>query len=103
VIELLEEVARSHPQVVHDPEPVVLFRGFGESSLDFEVRAFTEGDWMAVMSDLAVATTEALEAAGITIPFPQRDLHLRNVPELRDALKEVAQPPRGDTTDESSS
>ena len=48
VIELLEEVARSHPQVVHDPEPVVLFRGFGESSLDFEMRAFTEGDWLKV-------------------------------------------------------
>ena len=95
VIELLEEVARSHPQVVHDPEPVVLFRGFGESSLDFEVRAFTEGDWLEVMSDLAVATSEALEAAGITIPFPQRDLHLRNVRELRDALNEVIKAPSG--------
>jgi small-conductance mechanosensitive channel len=94
VIELLEEVARSHPQVVHDPEPVVLFRGFGDSSLDFEVRAFTEGDWLAVMSDLAVTTSEALEAAGITIPFPQRDLHLRNLAELRDALKDVVGSPR---------
>ena len=95
VIELLEEVARSHPQVVHDPEPVVLFRGFGESSLDFEMRAFTEGDWLKVMSELAVATSEALEAAGINIPFPQRGLHLRNVSEVRDALKEVVKAPRG--------
>jgi small-conductance mechanosensitive channel len=94
VIELLEEVARSHPEVVHDPEPVVLFRGFGDSSLDFEIRAFTEGDWLVVMSDLALATSEALEAAGIAIPFPQRDLHLRNLPELRETLKEVVRPPR---------
>ena len=80
---------------MHDPEPVVLFRGFGESSLDFEMRAFTEGDWLKVMSERAVATSEALEAAGITIPFPQRDLHLRNVSEVRDALKEVVKAPRG--------
>jgi small-conductance mechanosensitive channel len=89
VLELLEEVVRSHPDVVPHPEPVVLFRGFGDSSLDFEIRAFTEADWMVVTSELAVATSEALEAAGITIPFPQRDLHLRNIPELRDALNEV--------------
>jgi small-conductance mechanosensitive channel len=93
VIELLGEVARSHPDVVPHPEPVVLFRGFGESSLDFEIRAFTEADWLAVMSDLAVAASEALEEAGITIPFPQRDLHLRNLPALRDALKEVVHAP----------
>jgi small-conductance mechanosensitive channel len=55
-------------------------------------------DWLAVMSDLAVATSEALEAAGITIPFPQRDLHLRNVDELRDALKEAVRADRDDTT-----
>jgi len=88
-------VTRSHPDVVGHPEPVVLFRGFGESSLDFEIRAFTEADWLAVMSDLAVAASEALKAAGITIPFPQRDLHLRNLPALRDALKEVVHAPGG--------
>jgi small-conductance mechanosensitive channel len=89
VIELLEEVARANPEVVADPPPEVLFRGFGDSSLDFEIRAFTEADWLAVSSDLAVATSDAFEAAGIEIPFPQRDLHLRNIPELRQALEEV--------------
>jgi potassium-dependent mechanosensitive channel len=86
VIELLEQAARSHPGVLSDPAPVALFRRFGESSLDFELRAFTDGDWLAVTSDLAVATNEAFQGAGITIPFPQRDLHLRDVDELRDAL-----------------
>ncbi len=103
VLELLEEVAHAHPDVLSEPAPVVLFRGFGDSALNFEIRAFTEEDWLRVMSELAVATTEALEAAGITIPFPQRDLHLRNLPELRDALKEVSQSPRREPPDERSS
>jgi small-conductance mechanosensitive channel len=89
VIELLLEVARAHSEVVDEPAPTALFRGFGDSSLNFEIRAFTEGDWLEVLSDLALATSAAFEQAGITIPFPQRDLHLRNIPELRDALAEV--------------
>jgi potassium-dependent mechanosensitive channel len=94
VLEILQDVARSHPDVLEDPAPSALFRGFGDSALNFELRAFTEADWLGVTSELAVATTEALESAGITIPFPQRDLHLRNVPELRDALKEVVGSPK---------
>jgi small-conductance mechanosensitive channel len=89
VLEILQEIARSHPDVLEDPAPSALFRGFGESALNFELRAFTEADWLGVTSELAVSITEALESADITIPFPQRDFHLRNVPELRDALKEV--------------
>jgi small-conductance mechanosensitive channel len=91
VIEILQQVAQDHPEVLDDPAPESLFRGFGESSLDFELRAFTESErgWLPVTSDLAVAITEALETAGITIPFPQRDLHLQNVRELGDALADA--------------
>jgi len=96
VLELLREVADAHDEVLADPEPVALFRGFGDSALSFELRVFTETDWLRVTSDLAVAVTEALQAAGITIPFPQRDLHLRNIPELRDALKDVVSKPGSD-------
>lgn len=86
VLELLEEVARSHPDVLEEPEPVALFRGFGESALNFELRIFTGGSWLKVASDLTLAVSEALEKAGVTIPFPQRDLHFRNADALRDAL-----------------
>jgi small-conductance mechanosensitive channel len=88
VIELLMGVARSHPEVLPSPEPEVLFRAFGESSLDFELRVWTDGRLLyRVQSDIAVAAYDALEQAGITIPFPQRDLHLRSVSaEARDAL-----------------
>jgi small-conductance mechanosensitive channel len=91
VLGILDEVARAHPDVMADPPPETLFRGFGDSSLDFEMRAWTESErgWLPVLSDLAVATYRALTEAGITIPFPQRDLHLRNVPELRDAVTDA--------------
>jgi small-conductance mechanosensitive channel len=80
VLELLDRVARAHPEVLDSPEPEVLFRGFGDSSLDFELRVWTDGRLIyRVQSDVAVATWDALAEAGIEIPFPQRDLHLRSV------------------------
>jgi potassium efflux system protein len=78
VIDLLTGVARNNPDVRVYPEPVTLFLGFGDSSLDFELRAWTDrfDAWMQVKSDLAVGVEAALRGANITIPFPQRDLHL---------------------------
>jgi small-conductance mechanosensitive channel len=79
VLELLRGVAAAHPQVLPDPEPAALFLGFGDSSLDFELRAWTPlfESWMQMQSELAVAVNRAIVDAGIEIPFPQRDLHLR--------------------------
>jgi small-conductance mechanosensitive channel len=79
VIDLLVSVAVGHPEVFPDPEPLALFLGFGESSLDFELRAWTGPEFVKVASDLRVAVNTALAEAGIEIPFPQRDLHLRTV------------------------
>ncbi|MEN8160181.1 MAG: mechanosensitive ion channel domain-containing protein, partial [Myxococcota bacterium] len=79
VLELLRQVAAAHPQVLDDPEPAALFLGFGDSSLDFELRAWTPlfEDWMETQSQVTVAVNRAIVEAGIEIPFPQRDLHLR--------------------------
>jgi len=79
VLELLLGVGRSHPEVLADPEPVAVFVGFGASSLDFELRAWTTGDIVRIPSELRVGINRALAEAGIEIPFPQRDLHLRSV------------------------
>jgi small-conductance mechanosensitive channel len=88
VLEILESLARDHPEVLAEPAPEALFMGFGDSSLNFELRAFTDSlrGWMPVTSDIAVAVCEAIEAAGITIPFPQRDLHLRNAREVAETV-----------------
>ncbi len=79
VIELLTEVARDHDEVLEDPEPMTIFTGFGDSALDFELRAWTQGDFVGIASDLRVGMDQILAAHGIEIPFPQRDLHLRSI------------------------
>jgi len=85
VIEILLKIARDNPEILAFPEPEALFRGFGDSALDFELRVFTESfrGFMPVSSDLAVAINAAFRDEGIQIPFPQRDLHLRSsAPEI---------------------
>jgi len=76
VIELLTGVAKDHPEVLEDPAPVTIFTGFGDSSLDFELRAWTTGNFVSIASDLRVGIERVLGGNGISIPFPQRDVHL---------------------------
>ena len=81
VLALLINVASEHPEILAAPEPEALFVNHGASSLDFQLRAWTgnSGMWPNIKSDLTVAINRALASAGIEIPFPQRDLHLRSV------------------------
>ena len=87
VIALLLAVARSTEQLLAEPEPQVIFKGFGESSLDFVVRAWTDDDYEPRTSALALAVHRGLAEAGINIPFPQRGVHIESVsPSAQDAL-----------------
>lgn len=81
VLDLLKSVANANEDILVDPPPRALFLAFGESSLDFELRAWTENsdNWVTIRSDLVTAVSNALSDAGIEIPFPQRDLHVRHV------------------------
>jgi small-conductance mechanosensitive channel len=63
-----------------------LFVGFGASSLDFELRVFLQDidDLVNVRHDLLFEIDDSFRKAGIEIPFPQRDLHVRSIqPSLR--------------------
>jgi small-conductance mechanosensitive channel len=79
VLELLLAVARAHPNVLAEPAPQALFLGFGESALKFELQAWTSrfSQWVVIRSELGVAVYAALREAGIEIPFPQREVRLR--------------------------
>ena len=78
VIEVLEAVASAHPRVLKNPCPRALFLGYGDSSINFELRAWTDQyiDWVKIRSELAVAVFDAVRAAGMSFPFPQREVRL---------------------------
>ncbi len=93
--EILEKVACAHPEVITDgraPAPRALFWGFGDSSLDFELRVRIDriDRRFSVQSDLNFEINKEFRDAGITIPFPQRDMHLISYPEQKTAAAPVA-------------
>ena len=80
VLGILTNVAIAHPKVLDEPGPFAQMIGFGESALNFRLFAWTELEYFGeVMSDLHEAIDEELRKAGIRIPFPQQDLHVRSV------------------------
>jgi potassium efflux system protein len=85
VEKILVDVANNHPDVITDgssPEPKVIFRGFGDSSLDFELRCHVRNvdRRLTIVSDINFAIDKAFRENHIEIPFPQRDLHVRDLP-----------------------
>lgn len=78
VKKLLLQAAISHPGVLKLPEPVVLFTDFGDSALIFKI-VFTLDDSFNVrfpQSDIRFEIDRLFRENGITIPFPQRDIHI---------------------------
>ncbi len=80
VRDLLLATAKTCRSVLSYPPPAVLFRDFGTSSIDFQLRVWTNDPWKQplVRSELLFAIWYALKKAGIEIPYPQQDLHLRS-------------------------
>ena len=76
---VLAQAAEHHPGVLAYPAPMVLFMGLGDSSLDFELRCYLRniGDTLVARSDLTYEIYTELGKAGVEIPFPQRDVHIR--------------------------
>jgi small conductance mechanosensitive channel len=75
---VLEAVVRAHPLVLPEPEPVIRVNALGASSVDFVCRPWAlSSDFWTVYWDLTRQVKEAFDKAGISIPFPQTDLHVR--------------------------
>jgi potassium efflux system protein len=81
VIELMTAVAKGHPGIVDDPAPIAYFDGFGESALNFTLHCWTHdsGNWLSIRSDVVLSIHDALKGAGISMPFPQRDVYIRSM------------------------
>jgi len=78
VIDVIESVAKAHSGVLKRPPPQGFFVGYGDSSINFELRAWTDqfASWFQIRSDLAVAIYKAVQEAGMSFPFPQREVRL---------------------------
>jgi potassium-dependent mechanosensitive channel len=81
VIKLLVQAAEAHPRVMLARPPAAFFLGFGDNALNFELRFWSEDPdtWFQLRSEVTLAVEKALREAGVKIPFPQRDLHLRSI------------------------
>lgn len=76
---LLLGAARANPRVLDDPAPAARLMNFGDNGIELELRVWIqdpESGLANVRSDVNLAIWHAFKAAGITIPFPQRDLHI---------------------------
>jgi potassium-dependent mechanosensitive channel len=84
-------------RILRHPAPQVLFRNFGDSALEFELRCFvgTLGDTLWVPSDLRFAIDKAFREKGIEMPFPQREVRIKDLDRLIDRLPaaEASPPP----------
>lgn len=82
VHELLIEIGKTHAEVLLIPEPFAVFIGFGDSSLDFELRVYTANNLrgMSIATELRHVIHERFAAEGVEIPFPQRVLHMAQAP-----------------------
>ena len=82
----LRQAAEENPLVKKSPEPLIIFEDFGDNALIFDlyfwVEVQGERDLRVIRSDLRHRITELLEAAGITVAFPQRDVHLNSLSPL---------------------
>ncbi|MEN8138172.1 MAG: mechanosensitive ion channel domain-containing protein [Bacteroidota bacterium] len=78
VKELLIKVAEKHDKVLENPNPQVFFQDFGESSLNFDLVFYLDDVFriQKIKSDLRFAIDEIFRENNVTIPFPQRDIHV---------------------------
>ena len=84
--EILEEIARDHPLVLSKPEATIRLHELGESSIDFIVRPWAKTvDYWAVYWDITREVKRRFDAERISIPFPQRDVHLHTQSEDHEA------------------
>ena len=82
VLDVLQEQVASHPRVLADPAPDIRPSELGPSTVDFVCRPWVNADdYWDVKCDLTQRVKEAFEARGLSMPFPQQDIHVRSLPE----------------------
>jgi small-conductance mechanosensitive channel len=84
--DLILETAAASPRVLTDPRPACLLVGFGDNTVNLELRIWIndpQNGLGSVKSNLLWGIWQRFREHGIELPFPQRDLHLKSIPEVR--------------------
>ena len=92
-LDFLKNLVASDARVLKDPEPMSFVANLGESSVDLTARGWVAtSEFWPTFWDLSRRSKTELEAAGFSIPFPQRDLHIKETAETASAAKPAAKP-----------
>lgn len=79
VKDTITEIVMAHPLALQDPEPFIRLISLSEHSMDYVVRVWCKGsDYWTVYFDLLEGVKKAFDEKGITVPFPQVDVHVDN-------------------------
>ncbi|HKY91938.1 MAG TPA: mechanosensitive ion channel domain-containing protein [Nevskiaceae bacterium] len=97
VRKVMLDAAKAHPRVIQEgdrldvPGPFVAFKDFGDSSINFELRCYIDDIYikLSVASDLRFALHKQFLALGIEVPFPQRDVFIKNAADVGQAKRQV--------------
>ena len=92
VAQMLLKLAQDHPSVLDNPPPGVALESFGDSALNFVLRCFLPNldSRGTVINELHMAIDRAFREAGIEMPYPQYDVHVRTFDVSQDALQAVS-------------
>jgi len=71
---MMQEIAESHPDVLHDPKPLATLKDFGEYYLEFKLYFWLSENLIVAQSQINIAIFRALKESGVTMPIPKTDL-----------------------------
>jgi len=88
-LQILHDVVSAHRNTLKEPAPLIVFENFGDNALELSARCFLSSveQRMTVMTELRTAINKAFQEAGISIAFPQRDVHLDTGGPIRIAIE----------------
>ena len=85
ILKILMDAAMDNKDTLKNPEPQALFSEFGDSSLNFKLRFWVHYEvGLQAKSDVSIEVYNQFAKHGIEIPFPQRDLHIKNMPDMNE-------------------
>jgi potassium efflux system protein len=93
VVDVLKAAVARCESLLKFPQPFISFDNFGDSSLDFTVRAYIRdvNNSLSAKTEIRTAIAKAFQAEGIEIPFPQRDIHLRDLDGVRQMMAKAGE------------